>query len=241
VSMNRLIDARNETAPKEFSENLQRGFAHVGTTHNIVAAMDLEKVGSFELGQDLNFWRHRVAAQFAGHRDALEEAMTLAKLLPDYDGSLDNVHGYYRELPKAFYGAQFDADGGTLYLATNEQRLALSEISNDRSGAALNELLKPSLSTEDLRARVQAFRAATLGLSFVPEGLDVKLSIGNPNVSAPDARFSFGGPNAKSGAGSTHVLWILILAGFAIAAGGATNCAWPGRGVASFRAELRSD
>lgn len=197
VSMNRLIDAKNETAPEEFSENLQRGFAHVGSTHNIVAAMDLEKVGSFEVGQDLNIWGQRVSAQFVEHRDALEEAMTLAKILPGYDGTLGNVAGYYRELPKAFYKAQFEGEGGTLYLATSQQRHALREIPTDRRGSALNELLKPSVSTDDLRARVRAFRAATLGFSFVPEGLDVKLSIGNPNVSVPDARFSFGEVDAK--------------------------------------------
>ena len=218
VSMNRLIDARNENAPEKFSENLQRGFAHVGSTHNIVAAMDLEKVGSFEIGQDLNIWGHRVSAQFVEHRDALEEAMTLAEILPDYDGTLGNVDEYYRELPKAFYKAQFEAEGGTLYLATSQQRVALTEIPFDRRGRALNELLKSSLSTEDLRARVRAFRAATLGLSFVPEGLDVKLSIGNPNVSAPDTRFSIGEVDAKPRAGRNYIIWILILVAFVASA-----------------------
>jgi hypothetical protein len=111
--------------------------------------------------------------------------------LPDFDGTLNNVESYYRELPTDFYGARFEADAGKLYLTTEQQRNALHEIASDRRGSALNALLRSSMPTEELRDRVRAFRAVTLGLSFVAEGLDVKLSIGNPNVDKADTRFLF--------------------------------------------------
>ena len=210
VSMNRLIDAHISTVPEEFPERLQRSFAHIGTVHNIVAALDLEKVASFELGPEVNLWGQRASVQFAEHRNTLNEGMTLAKILPGYDGTLANVSSYYQDLPQAFYGSQLMAHDGMLYLDTGQQRLEFSEISTDRRSGMLNELLRSSLSTDDLRTRVRAFRTAALGLSFVPEGLEVKLSIGNPSVSTADSRFSFGKPDAGQAVGAVQNQWAWI-------------------------------
>ncbi len=209
VAMNRLIDAHNTGKADAFSENLERSFSHIGTRHNLVAAMDLEKTSSFVLGQEVNLWGQRVSTQFDAHRDMLEEAMTLAKILPDYDGTLHNVVTYNRALPVDFYGAEFVADAGALYLETADERVAIAGISSSRNNSELSRVLNATISSDDLRARVRSFRAAALGMSFLPEGLEVKLTLGNPNVNTADERFSFDEPERPTPASQNRMLWLV--------------------------------
>ncbi len=199
IAMNRIIDAQQDVGKADFSERLERGFAHVGAKHNIVAALDFEKVSSFEMGRDFNLWGQNINTQLAAHYNALREALTLAKSLPGYDGTLQNTKGYYLNLPEAFYGMQFEALDGTLYLVAGQERALLEDLAGDRRGEQLSALLAQTLPAERLRERISEFRSAVLGMSFFPDGLEVKLSIGNPNRLEADSRFAFAGPETSAG------------------------------------------
>ncbi len=203
ISMNRIIDAHQDAGKADFSERLGRGFAHVGAKHNIVAALDLEKVSSFEMGSDFNLWGKNIGTQFAAHHNALREAMTLAKALPGYDGTLQNTKDYYHNLPETFYGTRFEALDGELYLLAGQERASLEDLTSDRRGEQLSALLMQALPAERLRERLSEFRSAVLGMSFIPDGLEVKLSIGNPNRAEADSRFTFVGPETYGGGPAT--------------------------------------
>ena len=75
--------------------------------------------------------------------------------------------------------------------------------------SGVNGMPSAAISGDDLRERLRSFRAAALGLSFLPEGLEVKLTIGNPNVSDADERFSFDDSSGSSSASSNRLLWIV--------------------------------
>ena len=217
VAMNRIIDAHQDAGKADFSKRLERGFAHVGAKHNIVAALDFEKVSSFEMGADVNVWGKNIGTQLKAHYNALNEAMTLAEILPGYDGTLQNTKSYYRMLPDSFYGTQYEVDDGALYLRAGEERVALADFGKDPLlEQRLYELLTQTLPPEKLRERLSEFRSAVLGMSFIPDGLEVKLSIGNPNRTEADARFSFAGPETAGGAPAMPSQTIAIVLGILV-------------------------
>ncbi len=185
LAMNRIIDGYRSDGGAKNTESFTRSFAHIGDTHNIAAFLNLEHIAAFKIDRQFNIFGERVSTQFRNHQQSLSEAMTLAKLLPDHDGGLSNVSSYYRDLPDTFYNARYVAEDGVVFVEGLQQRSAISDVGVART---VQSILDPNHFLE-IREQIAKFRGAGLGASFIPEGLEVKMSIGNPNVTAPDPRF----------------------------------------------------
>ncbi|MEM7282707.1 MAG: hypothetical protein AAF438_13885 [Pseudomonadota bacterium] len=191
LAMNRIIDGYGKGSEAGLGEAFERSFAHIGDTHNIAASVNLEQVSKFRMDQQMNVFGSTLSNQIRQHRLMLLEAMTLAKSLPNYDGTLENVAAYYRDLPVDFYGAEYVAQDGEVFLVGDGEGISLHETQGHQITRQLPNVLDQTYFDTTVRDEIAKFRGAGLGVSFIPEGLEVKLSIGNPNVAEPDERFSF--------------------------------------------------
>lgn len=214
VAMNRLIDAYQNPKGVELSADSKRGFAHIGKDHNIVAALDLEKVANFSIDSNIDLSARRLSSQFKRHRESLREAITLAEILPDYDGTVANAQSYYRFLPEDFYQSRLVTENGLVYLTAGDQKTDISQL--EMSDREILEIILPAFSVDDYRARISSFRSATLGLSFLPEGLEVKMSFGNPMSSAVDPRFVYGETATRGSDETNYGVMVGILFGFTL-------------------------
>lgn len=211
LAMNRLIDAHLDKDKATLLAEIERGFANIGAAHDIVAALDFSRISTFKLGKEMNFWGRTLPQQFNVLRGSLNEGLTLAKILPDYAGSLSNTSSYFSALPTSFYGADIKARDGELFLAAGQLKEPFSALGSGSFNQKLDAILRQSMPPEVFRRQLSQFRSGVLGVAFLPEGLEVKIAIGNPNVTTPDERFSFSaiGDDSSATPGNT-MLWVLL-------------------------------
>ncbi len=199
IAINRLIDSSKEDFNKDF-DKLARNFSYIGDEHHVLATADFSKIVNWdsEAIEDefiVNNWRIR--NYYDLHKDYLYEAMVLAESLPDFDGTLENVEQYYRNIPETFMDGEFIIEDGEIYFDSKkaEKPYLLSEIadkfSNDETDkfTTIVELIDNENSVEEIKEKLELFESGALGFSFTPEGIEVKMSIGNPINDKLDDRF----------------------------------------------------
>ncbi|GEM_PF-2225360 len=209
LSINRLIEARQSAVEEVLQDTLQRPVAFTGTKHNIMAMMDLSAISRYGVTPDLIPARstYQVRKQYREQVYRLQEALTLAQSLPDYDGTLSNTASYYRNLPMDLLEASFEVREGKLFFVLNgedfevEQHAFPDMYSYGRNShpeskpqIPLDRLANSVDALEEVQAWMKLYESATVGVSFTEEGLEVKMAIkNNAHKGEPDARFAAAG------------------------------------------------
>ena len=212
IAINRLIDSKKEIPSLDNYEHLKRGFAFVGDDHNIAGNIDFNALSEWDskiLEEELkNENSYEIEYAFGERKAYLLEAMTLAKTLPEFDGTLKNVESYYLNIPTEFLGGEFEIDTGNISLQAKDEKhniydvdthrnynpydyLSSEEENNDKKEIKSSDLLESSMNIEDIKIKLKSFRSGSIGVKFTEDGLDIRLAFGNPLQEEKDDRFSF--------------------------------------------------
>ncbi len=230
LSMNRLIDAHNSGKKAEFSPALKRGFAFVGTEQNIGAAFDLEKIAGYEIQDDMGYpseWQ--MQNDFGARKAYLTEAMTLAKMLPGYDGTLSAAQSYYRHIPEAFMEGTFVSEDGGIFFLSGSEKTDIFSIGDTYSSysyydsvpaeekISITTLIDKPASFETVRSELKKWKSAVIGLKFTDDGLDIRLAFGNPLFTGDagkgnDPRFDFVSPYSSDDLNLENMRNIILFA-----------------------------
>lgn len=239
LAMNKIIDASLDEAGKAWQERysapLQRGLAYTGLTHNLLLAADLGQLEGFK--RDLTkeeYGASSLERTLATKADYLEEAATLAKVLPGSDGTLANVAGtYYRTIPTGLLGAQLAVRDGQATLMLNGTPYPLATLDS----AAADQMIKAvwEHGKGPLLDSWNAVKNVGLGLTLSEDGLDARLAFTNPNQPNPDPSFQLTGvplpaptpspvaaPTKAPGLPAAAVAGLIALGVLLVAGGGLT-------------------
>lgn len=189
VAMNRLIEASTKFKKEQLGE-LERSFAFIQNNHHLVATIDFSKIAGWsskELEGELFESKWQINDAFDQRVAYLSEVTTLAKILPGYDGSINNVGAYYRHIPVDYMGAAFTFDDGEVYFSKkgDDDYVPLTEIDD------VSEIVHPINSISEIKEKLGEFKTGALGMNFTDNGLEVKISFGNPLQNEKDERFEF--------------------------------------------------
>ena len=203
LSINYLIDAQGKI--KNDFEKLERPFAFIDNYSHITSTVDLEKISKWtspELEEEFEMSDYAIRNAFLKRKNYLSEALTLASILPEYDGTLKNVEQYYRYIPSEYVNGEFIVEDSKIYFENDETKAEMSEINlefyyygyDEEEGLDITDLVNREVSIEEIKEKIGTFKNAAIGVSFTEEGLDVKITFGNPSSDDKDDRFSFESP-----------------------------------------------
>jgi len=198
-SINELIDFEQSEQPETFSTSELRGLDFIGLDHHMMGTINLKNFIDFSYSSDFIIRSdYNISYQFEKQRAYMNELLTLAKLLPDYDGTLGNISDYIHTIPVDFMGLEFVIENDTIYLMNGEEKINI-EIINDSSrnkyssfagvdeGKELTtvdllDIVDKEAFSEQLTDSIKAFRSLALGASFTEDGFDVHIAFGNPLI-----------------------------------------------------------
>ena len=191
LAVNNIIDAKTNGLKTEMSDNLKRSLAFIGAEHHIATALDMEKMAGYEIEEDILPIDSGMKKMINERVSYLSEAMTLAEVLPSYEGNAENVRQYYRSLPEDFLNGTFSIENGEILYETETEKITLSTDDRELNYMTVSQLIDSDGIMQDIRDQLRAFRSAALGLSFTAEGLDVRMALGNPFEKKEDRRFTY--------------------------------------------------
>lgn len=239
LAMNKIIDASLDEAGKAWQERysapLQRGLAYTGLAHNLLLSADLGQLEGFK--RDLTKEEYGASAlerTLANKVDYLEEAATLANVLPGSDGTLANVAGvYYRNIPTELLGGKLSVRDGQATLTLNGTPYPLATLDS----AAADKMMKAvwEQGKGPLLDSWNTVKNVGLGLTLSEDGLDARLAFTNPDQPNADPRFQLTGvplptpapspvaaPTKPSGLPAAAVAGLIALGVLLVAGGGLT-------------------
>lgn len=204
VAINRIIDSDNGQADKDFKD-LERNFAFIEKEHHAIGVVDFEKVAHWDseaIEDEFGLSEWTINSIFSQRKGYLEEALTLASVLPDYDGTAANVERYYQYLPEEFLDGKFEIKDGKIYF----EGINIEDIKYESSydyyydekdepvseKTPVSELIKNQSSIKRIKENLKTLKTGALGLSLTEEGFNLKLTFGNPLSDKQDDRFSYG-------------------------------------------------
>lgn len=243
-SINALIDSKLYDDGNTFSNSTLRGLDFTGLDHHILGTVDFEKVTSndFEIPIIKETYRS-VLNEFKAQSAYLREALTLAEILPDYDGSLKNIADYYHLVPDEYLNGAFTVKDGDIYFGSSKDNETLLE--NIDAGSktvdstlshgsdteksdgeqapmvSVFDLVDADATTQSLLDSIRSFKSLVLATTFTNDGLDIRIALGNPLVDENDIVSDDRFENVFTHEISTSVFswWhylLVVLVGFAV-------------------------
>ena len=197
---------------------------------NAMAIMDFEKMQKWLKGLLSNQWMNSSGkSEFQQNFVYYTEALILAKTLPEYEGTVENVENYYRYVPESWFDARlYSKDGipyievgGTEYDARTIDSGYFNYYAKENYSENKKVKLEELIEKFDIEANLERWKDLKdfgVGLQFTKDGLDIKLAFTNLENSKVDSRIKVGTP--ESIAKNQHLyLWLAIAGGVIILIG----------------------
>lgn len=180
------IDGKGRSPQQRYRGSVWRGIQAVGETNNLALHVDLpaylaafkEKMLSEDYGQET------IGATIAGKIEHLNEALTLAKTLPGFDGTLSNVTGtYYRSLPQRWLNSQLEVADAKVIIVFQGSRNPIENLNDTTGQELLGKIFNSYKGT--LLDSWMSIKNVSVGLKLSEDGLDSKVSFSNPTRTQP--------------------------------------------------------
>jgi protein-disulfide isomerase len=208
LAMNQIIDESSKNN-KQYVASTQRTIDYIGGKHNIIALANLENMDAWKSQYlENSAWQYTSYSSFGHDINYLNEALTLAKSLPDFKQDLSTVSTYYRHIPTTFGSATYTVKDDGIYVTTKGKEYKTSDITPPRSPylydyrmynqkdqpqANSNTISFDSLAKEIVNVKDfslwDAFTSLGIGVTFTADGLDIRLAAKNPDENNNDQRF----------------------------------------------------
>jgi len=203
-AMKKLIDNFVNENEDELN-NVSRALAYTGINHQVLFVVNFSKLLEVSSYEDLfayifGFDNSKIRNSFENRKNYLLEAMSLAKILDGYDGTYNNVRYYYAYIPEEFMGGTFSSESGEVYFQLGTEKENIKDITADYNyyyddadseGINVIDMLDYTFDFDFLVEKLVSYESGALGLSLTEDGLEVKISFGNPYVDEIDDRFDF--------------------------------------------------
>lgn len=197
-AINQLIDgSKSQTI---WSAQMFRMSEYLGKSHNAMFVADGSKLQNWAKSLIREQWFSYSGAQkFKQDLMYYTEALTLAKTLPGYDGSIKNVvQNYYTHAPIQWFDAKFLSRDGTCYLNVGDNEYNAyniktradyyySDEENQQEKVKLEDIAQ-KFNIDATFAKWEAARSFGIGLKLTKEGLDIMIAFNNPERKEFDPR-----------------------------------------------------
>lgn len=228
--INKIIDGKELTIL--WQDYMFRLFDYIGMEQNVMAIIDFEKMQKWLEGLLSNQGMSYLGkSEFQQNLVYYTEALILAKTLPGYEGTVENVGDYYRYVPEAWFDAQLYSKDGIPYIKVGgteyDARTIDAGYFNYYAGEDYSENKKVELEELtgkfDIEANLEKWKDLKdfgIGLQFTKDGLDIKLAFTNLENSEFDSRIKTGTPESIAKDRHQYLyLWLAIAGGVIILTG----------------------
>lgn len=201
-AMNNLID-ESKVKGQKWDPHMLRLFQYLGPAHNAMLIAKGEKLRDwfkFLVKEDLASYQGR--QKFRQKVMYYTEALTLAKVLPGYEGSIKNAEKYYQHPPTNWFNAEFSTRDGSCYMNIDGSEYDVYDIQEAYSSYYYYdhpEQEEEKMKLEDIVEKFdvetffdqwQAAKSFGVGLKLKPEGLDTRVVFNNPGREELDTRIA---------------------------------------------------
>ena len=184
TSINQLIDGV-KNGQKTWGAGLSRIFDYLGQEQNVLFFADGTKMQNWiESYLEDDLW-----LSYYGESKLVEnnlyyaEALTLAKKLPDYDGTINNVSKYYRHFPTKWFDADMFTKNGEVYIKVGTEEYNTADIQS-----ITLEKITGKFDLNKYAADWEKFEDMGIALNFTEDGLDIRIAFDNPLSTKLDER-----------------------------------------------------
>ncbi len=198
LSINKIIDEEKDITSQEDFVSLKRNYDYIGLDHNIGGHINFVQLNEW-LSTDVNSYLKKnlermITIFYKQHIEYIDEAMTLSKILPEYDGTLSNVEKYYTNIPNEFYNLNYEIKDGEIYIKTDDKEYNIKDISTsnykkDDGKILLRSILDTNEIIENMKETFKKIKIGALGFKFTETGLNIKMTVNNPYRNEVDNRF----------------------------------------------------
>ena len=220
ISINKIIDT-NAKDKEEDLERFNRNFAYINDSQHVGFTVNFEELKSWmfqDLEEDFEIDEWKIINVYEDQVSYLREALTLSSSMDDFDGTLSNIESYYRNIPSDYLGGEFSVEDGKIYFSNNDLKREVSTIHNfanywdtyEEFSPDLLEMVSVGVSTEEIKQKLASYKTGGLAMSFTEEGLDVRISFGNPKADYLDERFSYESDQNKLGTFSKKQIYLAV-------------------------------
>ena len=224
LSINNIIDAKDENKDVEKHYPLLRNLDYIGQGMNFFVNMQFEKIANWESQsvkkELLSSYEREVYRSFQDRVDYLYEVDFVESLLENPD----DISEYYSYIPEVFYQGKFSRKNNQVVFSRRDQSYEVNTIDTDirffeddknldeEELVPLKDIIDIDPNPETIQSFLKKYASMSLGMKFTEHGLDVRTSFNNPYIDTFDERFETHGDYVFSG-GKKNIIWVLAIIG----------------------------